>query len=322
MLASGSGGTVKPWLAALMGVVALGVSGCAETTANQALSTPPKNETPTTAEGSGEKEHPGSLSHAEDTQFCESHHCIANFPNGHGEVVECSDRQWSHSGGISGACADHGGVAGGPSNHGGSAGSSGESSPPEHSGGEKEGPGSPSHTEDTQFCSSHTCIANFPNGSGTVVECNDGQWSHSGGLSGACSHHGGENASSASAGKPAESESPSSGSQSSEPLDTLNKYWSSVRDHGFATAYGYLSPGAAGKSESEFISSEEEAGIKNAQFHGTVTHESGSTASVSVQSLVTEDTQFGCRRWSGTYALVQESGAWRIQRAALTPHSC
>jgi hypothetical protein len=59
----------------------------------------------------GKKEEPGSLSHAEDAQFCSEHECIANFENGHGEVVECSDGEWSHSGSISGACSDHGGEA-------------------------------------------------------------------------------------------------------------------------------------------------------------------------------------------------------------------
>jgi hypothetical protein len=42
------------------------------------------------------------------------------------------------------------------------------------------------------FCDTHACIANFDNGSGYIVRCNDGMWSHSGGLSGACSYHGGE----------------------------------------------------------------------------------------------------------------------------------
>ncbi len=42
------------------------------------------------------------------------------------------------------------------------------------------------------FCSTHSCIANFDNGSGYIVQCQDGTWSHSGGLSGACSDHGGE----------------------------------------------------------------------------------------------------------------------------------
>jgi hypothetical protein len=215
-------------------------------------------------------------------------------------------------------------VASGLSKEGGSGESHGESTPKEESGsgGEKEGPGSTSHAEDAQFCSTHTCIANFPNGNGAVVECNDGEWSHSGGISGACSDHGGENASSASTGKSAGSEGAGSGSASGEALDTLNKYWLDIRDHGFAEAYGYLAPGSAGKSESQFIASEEEAGIKNAQFRGTVTGTYGSTASVSVGSLITEDAQFGCRSWTGTYSLVRESGEWRIQRAALTPHSC
>jgi hypothetical protein len=55
-----------------------------------------------------------------------------------------------------------------------------------------EGPGSSSHSTDAQFCATHQCIRNFPNGNGTIVQCVDGEWSHSGGLSGACSDHGGE----------------------------------------------------------------------------------------------------------------------------------
>lgn len=42
------------------------------------------------------------------------------------------------------------------------------------------------------FCSTHTCIPNFSNGTGYVVQCADGEWSHSGGRPGACSGHGGE----------------------------------------------------------------------------------------------------------------------------------
>ena len=55
-----------------------------------------------------------------------------------------------------------------------------------------EGPGSTSHATDAEFCSTHQCIENFPNGNGYIVQCADGEWSHSGGLSGACSDHGGE----------------------------------------------------------------------------------------------------------------------------------
>jgi hypothetical protein len=55
-----------------------------------------------------------------------------------------------------------------------------------------EGPGSFDHAGDAEFCSTHGCIENFPNGNGYVVQCADGEWSHSGGLSGVCSDHGGE----------------------------------------------------------------------------------------------------------------------------------
>lgn len=48
-----------------------------------------------------------------------------------------------------------------------------------------EGPGSTTHAGDAQFCSAHTCIPNFPNSNGTVVQSVDGEYSHSGGLSGA-----------------------------------------------------------------------------------------------------------------------------------------
>ncbi|HXR66830.1 MAG TPA: hypothetical protein VN729_12935 [Ktedonobacteraceae bacterium] len=42
------------------------------------------------------------------------------------------------------------------------------------------------------FCSYFACITTFWNGHGYVDQCADGDYSKSGGLSGACSHHGGE----------------------------------------------------------------------------------------------------------------------------------
>jgi hypothetical protein len=55
-------------------------------------------------------------------------------------------------------------------------------------GGNGSGAGSSGHA----FCDTHACIPNFSNGSGYIVQCNDGMWSHSGGEAGACSYHGGE----------------------------------------------------------------------------------------------------------------------------------
>jgi hypothetical protein len=51
---------------------------------------------------------------------------------------------------------------------------------------------SPAPTSEAGFCDTHACIENFDNGGGYIVQCNDGMWSHSGGLPGACSYHGGE----------------------------------------------------------------------------------------------------------------------------------
>jgi hypothetical protein len=45
--------------------------------------------------------------------------------------------------------------------------------------------------EDPSFCDTHDCIPNFDNGNGSIVQCADGTYSHSGGIQGACSHHGG-----------------------------------------------------------------------------------------------------------------------------------
>jgi hypothetical protein len=312
---------VRTWVAVPIAIASLIASGCAGTTTtgvesprSAGASTTGKSTTPGEPSAGGGKEGPGSMSHAEDEQFCSSHECIANFPNGRGEVVQCSDSKWSHSGGISGACADHGGEKGG---------ASAESKPPEHPesgiGGGSEGPGSLSHSEDAQFCASHECIANFSNGHGAVVQCTDGEWSHSGGISGACSHHGGERASSASSPKEG---GESTGTSSGSPLDTLNNYWSDIRDHGFSNAYNLLAPGAVSEGESQFVANEQKTHIENAKFHGEIASRSGSSATVTVLSLVTHDQEFGCRTWSGSYTMSNEGGSWRIEHAALSPQSC
>jgi hypothetical protein len=53
-------------------------------------------------------------------------------------------------------------------------------------------PAPPPSTPPSGFCDTHPCIPGFDEGEGSVVQCADGMWSHSGGLPGACSYHGGE----------------------------------------------------------------------------------------------------------------------------------
>ncbi|MFZ1153974.1 MAG: hypothetical protein WAN93_03620, partial [Solirubrobacteraceae bacterium] len=52
--------------------------------------------------------------------------------------------------------------------------------------------GSYTHEGDQSFCEENECIGNFESETGYVVECEDGSYSHAGGISGACSDHGGE----------------------------------------------------------------------------------------------------------------------------------
>lgn len=52
-------------------------------------------------------------------------------------------------------------------------------------------PTRPSGRTPQEFCTTHACIPSFDEGHGTIVQCADGEWSHSGGLPGVCSHHGG-----------------------------------------------------------------------------------------------------------------------------------
>jgi hypothetical protein len=50
---------------------------------------------------------------------------------------------------------------------------------------------SPPSGTPVDFCTTHQCIPSFSEGTGTIVQCADGEWSHSGGRPGVCSRHGG-----------------------------------------------------------------------------------------------------------------------------------
>lgn len=52
-------------------------------------------------------------------------------------------------------------------------------------------PGNYIYVAPSDFCGFFPCINNFSNGTGYVVECQDGKYSKSGGKSGVCSYHGG-----------------------------------------------------------------------------------------------------------------------------------
>jgi hypothetical protein len=100
---------------------------------------------------------------ASDLDFCSTHECINNFDNGVGYIVQCADGMWSHSGGRPGACSYHGGETSNTY------------------GGDYSNP-TPTYSNNG---------ADLGPGNGSTVVCADGSISHSGGVPGACSHHGG-----------------------------------------------------------------------------------------------------------------------------------
>ncbi len=108
----------------------------------------------------------------------------------------------------------------------------------------------------------------------------------------------------------------------SGPVAALTSYWQNINGHQFSAAYAMLVPGSVSQSESAFVSQERQAGIQSATFSGHVASNDGSAATVDVDSLVTRDSQFGCRAWSGAYQLSNGSGQWLIDKASITPGPC
>ncbi|HWK16904.1 MAG TPA: hypothetical protein VNR66_05570 [Solirubrobacteraceae bacterium] len=115
--------------------------------------------------------------HEKDQVENELHDAVCAGHIGLASVQRAIARDWRHAGV---PVPSPGSGAGTPVSPGSGSGASGA-----------EGPGSSTHAGDAAFCSTHSCIANFPHGRGTVVQCADGRWSHSGGLTGVCNRHGG-----------------------------------------------------------------------------------------------------------------------------------
>lgn len=53
----------------------------------------------------------GTVISSPPSNFCSYFNCIASFAAGRGYVIQCADRTFSKSGGISGSCSGHGGNA-------------------------------------------------------------------------------------------------------------------------------------------------------------------------------------------------------------------
>lgn len=105
-------------------------------------------------------------------------------------------------------------------------------------------------------------------------------------------------------------------------MSALVAYWTSISNHDFQAAFEDLAPRAVATSEAQWIAGEQQAGIESASFSGRVTGRDASDTTVQVRSLITRAHQNGCQSWRGNYAMIQSEGAWRIQRADITPEPC
>jgi hypothetical protein len=97
----------------------------------------------------------------------------------------------------------------------------------------------------------------------------------------------------------------------------VNRYWAAIGAHAFARAYGYAASGAIG-SRAGFVASETHEAIESTEFQGRLTALTGQTAPVAVVSLITHDHQYGCRTWSGSYAMIHQAPGRLIDRADIT----
>lgn len=104
------------------------------------------------------------------------------------------------------------------------------------------------------------------------------------------------------------------------PVVSLEYYWGDIDTGAYANAWTYLA--AAGDTQAAFVQSEKEARPTNIELLGTLIGISGDRARIDLNRLMTHDRQYGCRIWSGYYALVKTGGKWLIDSAHISPTAC
>jgi hypothetical protein len=106
------------------------------------------------------------------------------------------------------------------------------------------------------------------------------------------------------------------------PLGAVRRYWRDIGASQYAAAFDYLAAGAVPQTQAQFVSDERQAGIESVDFAGRLAATTSSSATVAVTSLTTNDAQFGCRAWTGTYQLTKHANRWLIARASILPSPC
>jgi hypothetical protein len=103
-------------------------------------------------------------------------------------------------------------------------------------------------------------------------------------------------------------------------LASINGHWTAIGQGRFADAYHYLGPGLA-TGEARWVSHHEADRIVSVSDAFHVVQTNGTTATVAVDELRTEDAH-GCRAWSGQYTLTNADGRWLINGTTVHPTRC
>ena len=105
------------------------------------------------------------------------------------------------------------------------------------------------------------------------------------------------------------------------PLQTVEHDWRDINAGKYGAAFRYLKPGSIPQGRAQFVSDEQQAGIEKVDFSGQLSARTAASATVAVTSLTTQDAQFGCRDWTGSYQLSKDGAHWLIDRASIAPSS-
>jgi Domain of unknown function (DUF4352) len=105
--------------------------------------------------------------------------------------------------------------------------------------------------------------------------------------------------------------------------EAVQAHWNAIERGDYRDAYGYLSADQQRTfSEAGWVQDHQRDAPTSADVEVAAADVGTSTGTVEVLTLRTEAAATGCKDWSGSYQMVKETGAWKIDKAKLTPSSC
>jgi hypothetical protein len=197
----------------------------------------------------------------------------------------------------------------------------------------------PGRGKAASFCDTHDCIASFSEGTGSIVRCVDGKWSHSGGRPGACSHHGGVRETSAAPDKEwsepssttrtdrrtpglgdgTELASPSTEALNASAEQLVRNYYSDLDIRNFSAAWVRLTIEARatmGPYDTWRKGYENTLSNEPSNVDATLNGDGGATVTFTLRSTDLDECGEHVRgRFAATWNLTRTQNRWRVARA-------